>query len=129
MPKLDAATEAALRDSISEHGVIVPIVIDQDANVLDGHNRKRIAADLGMDCPVREVFARDDDHRHELTRTLNEDRRQLLDIADRRAEVRRLREQGHSQRAIAGALGVSQPTVVADLRAGDKALSPAPEPE
>lgn len=116
MPHLDAATEAALRDSISEHGVLVPVLVDQDGDVLDGHNRTRIAGELGMDCPTREVWARDDDHRRELARTTNEDRRQLLDIDKRRAEVARLREQGHSQNAIAGALGVSQSTVRDDLK-------------
>lgn len=130
MPALDAATDAALRDSIREHGILVPIVKDQDGNVLDGHHRERIAAELGVECPGEIKHVRDEDHAWELARTLNEDRRQLLDIEQRRAEVRRLYATGeHSQRAIAGALGVSRKVVRTDLANPTGPSGPVGQPE
>jgi len=42
LPPLDAATEDALRASIEKHGVLVPIVVDIDGNVLDGAHRLKI---------------------------------------------------------------------------------------
>jgi transposase-like protein len=46
MPALDDATEAALRASIEKHGILVPIVVDHEGNVLDGHHRLKIANEL-----------------------------------------------------------------------------------
>lgn len=51
LPALSEAEYAALRESIAEHGVRVPIEVDEDGNILDGHHRAAIAADLGIDCP------------------------------------------------------------------------------
>lgn len=111
---LDAATEAALRASIKRFGVLVPVVEDQYGNLLDGNNRRRIAAEVGVDCPfvVREVA--DDEEAHEIARTLNEDRRHMP-REKRREVVADLRSQGHSLRAIAGAVGVGLGTVERDL--------------
>jgi ParB-like chromosome segregation protein Spo0J len=114
-PALGSATEAALRASIERFGVLVPVIHNQHGHTLDGHHRERIAPELGVLCESRTVFTDDDDHAREIARTLNEDRRQLLDIEHRRQVVGVLREEGHSQRAIAGALGVSKRTVAKDL--------------
>lgn len=111
---LDAATEAALRASIEKHGVLVPVAIDQDGRIIDGHHRVRIADELGKPYKTIEHWAAGDFHAKELARTLNEDRRQLP-IAERRQVVADLREQGHSLRAIGGALGVSKDTVAKDV--------------
>jgi len=51
MPALAPAEEEALRASIAEHGVMVPIMVDEHGTVIDGHHRQRIAAELGVDCP------------------------------------------------------------------------------
>ena len=45
---LDDATEAALRSSIQRHGVLVPIFKDQHDRILDGHQRSRIADEVGV---------------------------------------------------------------------------------
>lgn len=113
-PPLDSATEAALRASIERFGVLVPVVVDQHGELLDGHHRSRIAGELGAEYPtiVREVA--DEDEAREIARTLNEDRR-MLTREERLPVVRALREDGHSQTAIANALGVSQKTVWNDL--------------
>ena len=42
LPALDAATYEALRDSMRRYGMLVPIVVDPDGNVLDGHHRLKI---------------------------------------------------------------------------------------
>lgn len=113
-PALNPAIEDALRESIQRFGVLVPIVIDQHDRVLDGYNRQRIAAELGVECPWHQVHVRDDDHAAELARTMNMDRRHL-DIEQRREIVAALRANGHSLRAIAGAVGTTEATVHRDL--------------
>lgn len=106
--------EAALRASIERFGVLVPITVDQNGEVLDGHHRKRIAEDLRVPFDRLMRVCESDEERLEIARTLNADRRQLSE--DQRQEVvAELRRQGHSQRAIAGALGVSQSTIRNDV--------------
>lgn len=119
---LDPATEAALRASIERHGVLVPVAIDQNGEIIDGHHRARIARELDVSFDVRRHKIRDEDHARELAITLNADRRQLT-LEQRRAVVADLRASGHSTRAIAGAVGVTHPTVLNDL-SGGKSLPP-----
>lgn len=114
-PALDTATEAALRASIERFGVLLPIVVDQEGQLLDGHHRTRIAGELGVDCPRVTRHVADDEERQEIARTLNEDRR-MLARSERLPVVRALRENGHSTRAIAGALRVSKSLVHKDLQ-------------
>lgn len=112
--ELDGATEDALRASIDRWGVLVPIAVDQFGNIIDGHHRKRISGEFGRECPVRRHVIADEDEARELARTLNEDRRHLPP-EQRRPVVADLRGQGHSLRAIAGAVGTSLGTVQRDL--------------
>lgn len=111
---LDPATEAALRASIERFGVLVPIAVDQHGNVLDGHHRKRIAAELGVSWREDVHVVADEDEARSIAATLNTDRRQL-DAEQRRKVVADLRQQGHSLRAIGNAVGVSQEQVRQDL--------------
>lgn len=113
-PALDPATDAALRASIERFGVIVPVAIDQNGRVLDGHHRRRIAGELGLYCPSVECHVRDEDEAAEIARTLNMDRRHLS-AEQRREIVAQLRSEGHSTRAIGGALGISHVQVQNDL--------------
>jgi SAM-dependent methyltransferase len=117
-PALDRATEDALRESIGRWGVIVPIVVDQDGQVIDGHHRQRIANALGVDYGVQQIEVGSEDDARAIAATLNTDRRHM-DIDQRRAIVAHLREQGHSLRAIAGAVGVDDKTVRRDIAAAD----------
>jgi hypothetical protein len=90
---------------------------------LDGRNRYVACLELGIDPPmerkfldneaeVKDFIIRRNVHRRHLTREL---RQELL--GDLRAE-------GRSTRQIAGTLGVSQSTVVNDLKAGEQNCSP-----
>lgn len=106
--------EAALRESIQRFGVLVPVYVDQHGAVLDGHQRRRIAEDLGVDYATVTYSCFDDDERRELARTLNADRRHLSEEQRREVAVA-LRQQGHSYRAIGGALGVDHVTVMHDV--------------
>ncbi len=113
-PTLDPATKSALTESIRRWGVVVPIVIDQNGQIIDGHHRHTIADELGIDCPVEQVTVDSDEDAAELAVSLNVDRRHM-GIDQRREIVAHLRSEGHSLRAIAGAVGVSQVTVRNDL--------------
>lgn len=113
-PALDSATEAALRASIERFGVLVPVAVDQHGRVLDGHHRSRIGRELGVDYRRDIIRVESDEQAREIAATLNTDRRQLAP-AQRREIVAALREQGHSLRAIAGAVGVSDMQVSRDL--------------
>lgn len=111
---LDPATEAALRASIERFGVLVPVAKTQHGDILDGHQRSRIARELGVDFRVDVHVVADEVEAREIARTLNADRR-MLTREQRLEVVKVLREEGHSLRAIAGAVGVSDAQVHHDL--------------
>lgn len=118
-PVLEPAIEAALRLSIERFGVIQPITVDQHGRTLDGHNRRRLAQELGVPCPEITRDVADDDEARAIAITLNTDRRHW-DAAQRRAIAVELRSQGHSFRAIGGALGVDAKTIRKDTSGGDR---------
>jgi ParB-like chromosome segregation protein Spo0J len=124
---LPAHIEDALRASIERFGVLVPVSVDQDGNILDGHHRKRIAEALKVPYDRLVRVCADDDERREIAHTLNADRRQLTED-QRRAVVLQIKvDGGHSNRQIAEALGVSEPTVRRDLAKVSGASPDAPE--
>jgi transposase-like protein len=96
--------------------VLVSVAKDQHGNILDGHHRSRIADELGVKYRVDIHVVSDADEAAEIARTLNADRRHL-DPAQRREMVAELRSQGHTQTAIAKAVGVSQQQVARDIAA------------
>ena len=116
MPGLTADEYEALRDDIREHGIRVPVDVDENGQVLDGHHRSLIAAELGVDCPRRVVEGLDaagkvahaiavNVHRRNLTR---EQRRDII-AASLRAQPE-VSDREHAVRT-----GASHPTV-ADVR-------------
>ena len=52
MTPLSPEELTALRESIKEHGVLVPVLINQHGRVIDGHYRSTIAAELGVEAPT-----------------------------------------------------------------------------
>ena len=115
---LAPAVQAALRDSIDRWGVLVPVAKDQHGNILDGHQRARLADELGIRYPVNIIEVADEDEAREIARTLNEDRRPMPKEQRLPVEVG-LREEGHSIRAIAVAVGVDTKQVQRDLAGVD----------
>jgi N6-adenosine-specific RNA methylase IME4 len=51
LPDLSGEDYERLREDIRERGIMVPIEVDETGVILDGHHRKRIAAELGIECP------------------------------------------------------------------------------
>ncbi len=117
MPELAPEEYEALKADITANGIIVPVVVDQHGRVLDGHNRKAIAVELGIECPVAVREVTDDDDAIDLAVTLNCARRHLS-----REQVREVianeieRRPDDSDRAIARRVGCS-PSTVAMVRA------------
>lgn len=120
---LDTDTEAALRESIKKFGVVVPIVVDRHARIIDGHHRARIARELNITCPQVVRNVKDDDDANALAYSLNADRRHMT-REDRMKVVVHLREQGYSLRAIAGAVGVSDAQVRRDIEKDEQVRPP-----
>lgn len=117
-PPLSPDEYRALHDSIEQHGIQVPILVDSDGVVVDGHHRKKIATELGIaEVPTR-VLDRTytETEKRTLALTLNLDRRHLT-REERRAIVEasvkadpELSDREHAKRT-----GVS-PTTVGSVR-------------
>lgn len=77
MPPLLPSEYASLTESIRAHGVQVPVLVDENGAIIDGHHRDQIAAELGIDCPrdVRAGLTEAD--KRTLAISLNKDRRHL----------------------------------------------------
>ena len=52
LPALTDEEYAALKDDIREHGILVPVIVDEANEILDGVHRVRIATELGIEPPV-----------------------------------------------------------------------------
>lgn len=105
----------ALRQSIIERGVEVPIVVDERGAVIDGHNRQRIAYELHIDCPKDVRPGLTDEQKEALAFELNRARRQMTAEQKRRIQLRIL-GRGGSVREAADATGVDRRTVERHLR-------------
>lgn len=77
MTPLTAEEESDLEKSIAENGVLTPIVVDEDGNIIDGHHRQGIADKLGAFCPRRTVRGKTNAEIIAMALTLNVDRRHL----------------------------------------------------
>lgn len=77
LPPLSPDEYQALEQSIVEHGVMVPIVVDEDDVVIDGHHRQKIALERGLHCPKRTLRNLDDAAKRTMALSLNLDRRHL----------------------------------------------------
>jgi N6-adenosine-specific RNA methylase IME4 len=113
LPALPDDDLSALRGDIRERGIVVPIVIDEHHNVIDGANRLRIADELGirnLRADIRPGLS--DAEKEELAEDLNLHRRHLS--REQLREVIRRRLQRHperSNRQIAAEIGVRHETV------------------
>lgn len=77
LPPLTADEWNDLRADIEAHGVQVPIIVDEDGNVLDGHHRQSIARALDVPCPETVVTGYSDAEKRDMALRLNLHRRSL----------------------------------------------------
>jgi transposase-like protein len=112
-----------LRDSIQRFGQLSPVVKDEGGLTIDGRNRERACAELGI-TPVVKVVPWDTsgDEKVAMCLSMNMARRQVS--KEERAQiVLQLRQQRWTAARIAKVLGISPTTVSEDLRrAGTTAL-------
>lgn len=115
MPPLTADEYADLEQSIKANGVQVPITVDSDGNIVDGHHRAEIAARLEKHCP-RVVAEGDETAMRSLAFSLNLHRRHLSRDQKRALVEASLKADPHlSDREHARRTGVS-PTTAGDVR-------------
>ena len=77
LPPLSQAEYEALRDDITGAGIRQPIDVDEAGEILDGHHRKQIADELGIECPERVVRGLQDFEKADYALTVNAARRHL----------------------------------------------------
>ncbi len=82
----------ALRDNIAVNGVLVPILVTEDKQIIDGNYRKAIADELGYDCPEIVQNGLTEEEKRTLARALNLARRQLTQEQQRQLIADQLRE-------------------------------------
>lgn len=126
MPPLSDDEYEALRADIATRGVLVPVEVDENGAILDGHHRHRACVELGITPPtvVRTGLSEAEKHEHSLR--LNLARRHVTQ-AQRRDLIRREleRDSGRSDRAIARLVGASHPTVAAVRREINGVVNPS----
>ncbi len=123
LPPLGEDAYASLKASITEHGVLVPVEVDETGAVLDGHHRIRAWEELraeGVRLPDYPRVVRaglSETEKRQLVRALNLARRHLSQRERRALVADAIRDDPQaSDRRIAVALGVS-PTTVGAVRA------------
>jgi ParB-like chromosome segregation protein Spo0J len=111
MPDLPHKDYAALKADINEHGVKNSIQVDEDDNTLDGHQRRRICEELGIECPKMVIHGLTDTQKREYAWRMNLMRRHLTRPQKREIAGTLWQKEEWTQDRIAEALGVSQRTV------------------
>jgi ParB-like chromosome segregation protein Spo0J len=104
----------ALLSSITEHGIVNPVVVTEDGVVLDGYHRLRAAVELGLapsSVPVVVVPFLDEQSRVAMAVALNANRRQLKDEDLKRVVLVLRQRMRLSFRRIAEITGVPKSTV------------------
>jgi ParB family chromosome partitioning protein len=112
---LPASQFQALVADVARHGVLLPIIVDEDDVTIDGHQRRRAAAEASVDCPRIVVAGLTDDEKQEMAITLNLFRRHLAGV-ERSQALQKLANLGLSTRRISSALGIAKSTVHDGLR-------------
>lgn len=77
LPPLTPEEYSALEASILEHGILSPVITDENGVILDGHHRSRIAAEHSLPCPKQIVHGKTDTEKRTMALSMNLDRRHL----------------------------------------------------
>ena len=117
LPPLSGEEYTALRADIAEHGIRVPVDVDESGTVLDGHHRAQIAAELGIPLPTRTVVGLDEEAKRDHALVVNVQRR-ILTREHRRSLIAQAieRRPEDSDREIGRLLGCDHKTVGAVRR-------------
>jgi ParB-like chromosome segregation protein Spo0J len=116
-----------LRADIAEHGVMVPVTVDENGDILDGHHRMRAAAEAGKECPAHVVTGLTEDEKVDRAFSLNLKRRHMNNVQKRDAIGRYLRRRPEaSDRLAAEVIGVTDKTV-ATVRKGLEETAEIPQ--
>lgn len=114
-PPLSEVEYQILKADISERGILVSIVIDTERNIIDGQNRLRLAAELGItDIPFDIRVGLSDEEKRQLALDLNLHRRHL-DKKQRKLYEIEMRQNGKTNEDIGKTLGIAESTVRNDL--------------
>lgn len=111
---LDGPKFDQLKADIALRGVVIPILVDEAGATIDGHQRRRACAELGVECPRTIVKGATEEDKLGLAIALNAHRRHLSGV-ERSKAVTQLRTMGWSIRSIAETLQVGAGTVHRDL--------------
>lgn len=112
MPELSTDEYAELKADIAKNGVVVPVLVDEDGNIIDGHNRVQIASELRIPYPVEMRDDLDDAGKRGLAFALNLNRRHLNREQKRELIAKSLKADPQlSNREHARRTGASHPTV------------------
>lgn len=76
-PPLTPDEFAALKNSIVQYGVLVPIIMDDEGNVVEGHHRSLVCKELGLSCPAFVRRFTSEAEKMEIAATANGNRRHL----------------------------------------------------
>lgn len=124
---LPASQYEALKRDVEARGIVNPILVDEHDKTIDGHQRRRVAAELGIDCPRIVLADLSEDDKLNLALALNTFRRHLAGV-ERSKALQQMANLGMSVRRIAAATGVPPTTVQRDLKAGVPNGTPDEEP-
>jgi len=116
LPALTIDELDSLRSDIAAHGVLDPVELDDEGEIIDGHHRAMIADSLGISYPTvtRSGWSDDDIVEHVFRKHLG---RRNLTTEQRHEVVREMRRRLRwSNVRIATALGVDEATVRRDLQ-------------
>jgi ParB-like chromosome segregation protein Spo0J len=112
LPPLSTDELEALRNDIAAHGVLSPVVIDEDGNILDGHHRYKIdptaptttIAELSEVEKLAYIYRSNFARRNLSPEQKARKHKQMKEVA------RRLNDEGRTQEEIGALLGVAQNT-------------------
>lgn len=116
MPDLTPIEYEALKADIAERGVLVPVEVDENGDLLDGHHRVRAWQELRADGIALPDYARikrigwSEEQKRNHARRLNVLRRQL-NKEQREQVIKSMRADGMKHHQIAEAVGVDRSTV------------------
>jgi DNA-binding transcriptional regulator YiaG len=113
MPDLSDEQYKALKGDIAEHGVLVPVMVDENNAVIDGFHRVKVCQELGIEtipCMIGRGFS-EEEKREEALR-LNYQRRHLSRSQIRAIVMKEIRKNPTmSDRQVAALFGVSATSV------------------